>query len=158
MSCSKNSGRIKMIRFVTADVRYVGICDDCGIRTEPTSMASAHLALNNHFQFGSAHKCDCADSCLICGRVRSAHGEDQECPIPAFEGWVEQFVPSGCSCGAPRLFDIDTRGEQVFEPAKVVRLDSRRRGCVCAECAPALAAARKADLDAEIEASRRRRS
>ena len=40
---------------------------------------------------------------------------------------------------------------------KVVRLDSRR-GCVCAECAPALAAARKADLDAEVEASRRRRS
>jgi hypothetical protein len=89
MSCSKNSGRIKLIRGVAPDVRYVGICDDCGISTEPTSMATAHLALNSHF--------------------------------------------------------------------KVVRLDSRR-GCVCAECAPALAAARKADLDAEVEASRRRRS
>ena len=118
-------------------------------------MASAHLALNSHFQ-SQRHKCDC-DSCLICGRGRSAHGSDQECPIPPFEGFVEQFVPSGCRCAVPALFDIDTRGEQVFEPAKVVRLDSRR-GCVCAECAPALAAARKADLDAEIEASRRRRS
>ena len=143
MSCSKNSGRIKMIRGVDPDVRYVGICDDCGIRTAPTSMATAHLALNSHFQF-KRHKCDCADSCLICGRVRSAHGSDQECPIPPFEGWVERFVPSGCACGpSPQ--------------ATVVRLDSRR-GCVCAECAPALAAARKADLDAEIEASRRRRS
>ena len=137
-----------MIRFVSADVRYVGICDDCGDRTEPTSMASAHLALNSHFQ-SQRHKCDC-DSCLICGRGRSAHGSDQECPIPPFEGFVEQFVPSGCRCAVPALFGIDTREEQVFEPATV--------GCVCAGCAPGLAAARKAALDAEIGASRRRRT
>jgi hypothetical protein len=43
-------------------------------------------------------KCDCAESCLICGRVGSAHGKDQECPIPAFDGWIERFVPSGCDC------------------------------------------------------------
>ena len=135
-----------MIRGTTPDVRYVGVCDDCGIRTAPTSMASAHLALNSHFQF-KRHKCDCADSCLICGRGRSAHGSDQECPIPPFEGFVEQFVPSGCRCAVPALFGIDTREEQVFEPATV--------GCVCAGCAPGLAAARKAALDAEVEAARR---
>lgn len=49
MSCSQYSGRIKMIRGVAPDVRYVGICDDCGVSTEPTSMASANLALNSHF-------------------------------------------------------------------------------------------------------------
>ena len=43
-------------------------------------------------------KCDCAESCLICGRAGSAHGKDQECPIPAFDGWIERFVPSGCDC------------------------------------------------------------
>ena len=42
--------------------------------------------------------CDCAESCLICGRAGSAHGKDQECPIPAFDGWIERFVPSGCDC------------------------------------------------------------
>jgi hypothetical protein len=47
-------------------------------------------------------KCDCAESCLICGRAGSAHGKDQECPIPAFDGWIERFVPSGCDCAAGR--------------------------------------------------------
>ena len=49
MKCSKDSGRIALIRGVSPDVRYVGKCDDCGIATEPTSMASANLALNAHY-------------------------------------------------------------------------------------------------------------
>jgi hypothetical protein len=48
--CSKDAGRIALIRGVAPDVRYVGKCDDCGIATEPTSMASAHLALNAHYR------------------------------------------------------------------------------------------------------------
>ena len=83
-----------MIRGADPDVRYVGICDDCGIRTAPTSMATAHLALNTHRRFAEAHAAD-----------REAEA-----------------------------------------------------ACVCAECTPALAAARAADLDAEIKASKRRRS
>lgn len=50
MKCSKDSGRIALIRGVTPDVRYVGRCADCGLTTEPTSMASAHLALNAHYR------------------------------------------------------------------------------------------------------------
>jgi hypothetical protein len=52
--CRKDYGRIAMIRGVSPDVRYVGKCDDCGIATEPTSIASAHLALNAHYQYWSA--------------------------------------------------------------------------------------------------------
>lgn len=49
MKCSKDSGRIALIRGVAPDVRYVGKCDDCGVfATEPTSLRSAHLALNAH--------------------------------------------------------------------------------------------------------------
>ena len=50
MKCSKDSGRIALIRGAAPDVRYVGKCADCGIATEPTSMASAHLALNAHYR------------------------------------------------------------------------------------------------------------
>ena len=83
MRCRKDSGRIALLRGAAPDVRYVGRCDDCGLATEPTSIASARLALNAHYR------------------------------------------------------------------SVVVRIDSRR-GCVCAECAPAHAAARKAALEAEI--------
>lgn len=48
--CSKDAGRIALLRGATPDVRYVGRCDDCGLATEPTSMASAHLALNAHYR------------------------------------------------------------------------------------------------------------
>jgi hypothetical protein len=50
MRCSKDSGRIALIRGVSPDVRYVGKCADCGIATEPTSLSLAHLALNAHYQ------------------------------------------------------------------------------------------------------------
>jgi len=49
MKCSQWSGRIKLIRGVTPDVRYVGRCDDCGLTTEPTSITSARVALNAHY-------------------------------------------------------------------------------------------------------------
>lgn len=49
MKCSKDSGRIAFIRRVSPDVRYVAKCDDCGLATEPTSIVSAHLALNAHY-------------------------------------------------------------------------------------------------------------
>jgi len=113
--CSWNSGRIKMIRGVAADVRYVGICDDCGIRTAPTSIALARLALDNHRRFAEAH------------------AADREAAYAAVEAEVGPPTPVAC---------------------------------VCWDCAPAHAAARAADLAAEIEASlaalpeasRRRRS
>lgn len=50
MKCSKDSGRIALIRGAARDVRYVGKCDDCGIATEPTSMKSAYAALNAHYR------------------------------------------------------------------------------------------------------------
>ncbi len=90
MRCSKDAGRIQMIRGALPDVRYVGKCDDCVFVTEPTSIRAARRALGAH----------CRDD-------------------------------------------------------RVIRLDGRR-GCVCAECAPAHAAARKAALEAEIAAQRSR--
>jgi hypothetical protein len=53
MKCRRDSGRIAFIRGVSPDVRYVGKCDDCGIATEPTSLASADLALNAHYGIAS---------------------------------------------------------------------------------------------------------
>lgn len=50
MKCRRDSGRISLIRGVTPDVRYVGRCDDCGLATEPTGIASARLALNAHYR------------------------------------------------------------------------------------------------------------
>ena len=50
MKCSRDSGRIALIRGVSPDVRYVGHCDDCGIATDPTSLVSANLALDAHYQ------------------------------------------------------------------------------------------------------------
>ena len=50
MKCSKDSGKIALIRGVRPGVRYVGKCDDCGIATEPTSIVSAQLALNAHYR------------------------------------------------------------------------------------------------------------
>lgn len=50
MRCRRDYGRIALIRGVEPDVRYVGRCGDCGVATEPTSMASAHLALNAHYR------------------------------------------------------------------------------------------------------------
>lgn len=49
IKCRRDSGRIALIRGVSRDVRYVGKCDDCGIATEPTNIASANLALNAHY-------------------------------------------------------------------------------------------------------------
>lgn len=54
MPCSKDSAKIALIRGVSPDVRYVGKCSDCGVATEPTSIASAHLALNAHYSYWSA--------------------------------------------------------------------------------------------------------
>jgi hypothetical protein len=50
MKCSKDSGRIALIRGAAPDVRFIGKCDDCGTWTEPTSIASANLALNAHYR------------------------------------------------------------------------------------------------------------
>lgn len=48
MKCSKDSGRIALLRGVAPDVRYVGKCDDCGMATEPTSLSSAFDVLSAH--------------------------------------------------------------------------------------------------------------
>ena len=50
MRCSKDAGRIALIRGAAPDVRFVGKCDDCDTATEPTSLASANLALNTHYR------------------------------------------------------------------------------------------------------------
>ena len=47
--CSKDSGKVKLLRGNPPSTRYVGKCDDCDFITEPESLGMAVFSLDVHY-------------------------------------------------------------------------------------------------------------